>query len=67
MPAERCLAEHPLSAAHSATVSLDGRVVYVVCGWNGCAQRRVVAADVWEAREDRRRASAAATPDADHA
>lgn len=52
--AQRCLVEHPLSAAHSAQASASGQVVYVVCGWQGCPQRLLVRADDWEAEVERR-------------
>jgi len=47
---------HPLDQAHSATATPTGALVYVVCGWQGCAQRLEVDAAVWQAEEARRRA-----------
>jgi hypothetical protein len=47
---------HPLHAAHSAQPSPSGLVVYAICGWQGCPQRLVVDAAVWEAEQARRRA-----------
>ena len=57
--AQRCLAEHPLSLAHSAQAAASGQVVYVVCGWQGCPQRRLVAAGAWDAEVARRREASA--------
>ena len=45
--------DHPLSMAHSPTPA--GQLVYVVCGFDGCDQRRAVTAALW-AEELARRA-----------
>jgi len=45
---------HPLDHAHSATPAVAGTRVYVVCGWQGCAQRVAVDAAVWDAEAARR-------------
>lgn len=45
---------HPLHQAHSPTATPTGALVYVVCGWQGCAQRLEVDARVWEAEAARR-------------
>ena len=52
---------HPLDQAHTPTATPTGALVYVVCGWQGCAQRLEVDAAVWEAEAARR---ARATPPA---
>jgi hypothetical protein len=49
-----CNAIHPLWAASNATPAASGQVVYVVCGWQGCAQRRVVPVAAWETEVARR-------------
>ena len=46
---------HPLSLAHSPTANAAGTLVYVVCGWQGCAQRLEVDVAVWEAERTRRK------------
>lgn len=46
---------HPLSMAKSPTPSADGRRVYLICGFGGCAQRLEVDAAVWRDEERRRR------------
>jgi hypothetical protein len=51
---ERCRTQHPLSQAHSPTPAASAQVVYVVCGWQGCPQRRVVPVALWEAEVARR-------------
>jgi hypothetical protein len=43
-----------LDEAYSPTPATSGQVVYVVCGWQGCTQRAVVDAAVWEAEMARR-------------
>lgn len=56
---QRCLGEHPLSLAHSAQVAASGQMVYVVCGWQGCPQRRLVAVGEWDAELARRQEASA--------
>jgi len=48
---------HPLDQAHSAVATPTGALVYVVCGWQGCAQRLEVDEKVWRDAEARRRAA----------
>lgn len=56
---------HPLDQAHSPTAAQAGTLVYVVCGWQGCAQRLEVDAAVWQAELARRsRGGASALPEA---
>jgi hypothetical protein len=43
-----------LAQAHSPTPGASGQVVYVVCGWQGCPQRRVVPVALWETEMARR-------------
>jgi hypothetical protein len=52
---------HPLDQAHTPTEAASGLVVYVVCGFDGCAQRLEVDAAVWREEEARRRAAEVAT------
>jgi hypothetical protein len=40
-------ADHPLSMAHSPTPAGAGETIYVVCGFDGCDQRRAVTAALW--------------------
>ena len=47
---------HPIDQAHSPAANAAGTRVYVVCDWNGCAQRLAVDGAVWEAEVARRRA-----------
>ena len=54
---QHCLAARPLDQAHSAQASASGQVVYVVCGWQGCPQRRLVRVDEWQAIVARRQAA----------
>ena len=48
---------HLPSLAHSPTWNAAGTRVYVVCGWQGCAQRLEVDAAVWQGEEGRREAA----------
>ena len=57
---------HPLDQAHSPMATPTGELVYVVCGWDGCAQRLEVDAAVWEA-EVARRAGQTTPPATGHA
>jgi hypothetical protein len=52
---------HPLGQAHTAVQAPTGTLVYVVCGWQGCAQRLQVDAAVWQAELARRREREAST------
>ena len=49
-----CRQAHPLGRAHSAAPAGHGTVVYVVCGWHGCAQRLALPVAAWEAEVARR-------------
>jgi hypothetical protein len=55
--AQICRSTHPLDQAHSPTPAASGQVVYVVCGWQGCPQRRVVRDGDWQAALARRQAA----------
>lgn len=46
--------EHPLEQAHSPLQAIAQHVVYVICGWQGCLQRRQLSAYEWQ-EELRRR------------
>ena len=46
--------DHPLAQAHSPTPAQGGRVVYVICGYDGCPQRRVLTRAQWQAELRRR-------------
>ena len=46
--------DHPLAQAHSPTPAQGGRVVYVICGYDGCPQRLVLARAQWQAELRRR-------------
>jgi hypothetical protein len=47
--------DHPLAQAHSPLPAQGGRVVYVICGYDGCPQRLVLARAQWQAELRRRR------------
>ena len=49
-----CRQAHPLDRAHSAAPAVSGMVVYVVCGWQGCARRLTLPVAAWEAEVARR-------------
>jgi hypothetical protein len=49
-----CRQAHPLGWAHSATPAQHGTVIYVVCGWQGCARRLALPVAAWEAEVARR-------------
>ena len=49
-----CRQAHPLGRAHSATPARHGTVIYVVCGWQGCARRLALPVAAWEAEVARR-------------
>jgi hypothetical protein len=64
MPYTYCRKHSPeLGMAHTPTPRPDGQVVYVVCGWQGCAQRLALPADVWQEELRRRQASEAPARD----
>jgi hypothetical protein len=43
-----------LAQAHSTSLATSGHRIYLVCGWQGCAQRRVVPVALWETELARR-------------
>jgi hypothetical protein len=47
--------DHPLAQVHSPTLAQGGTVVYVICGYDGCQQRLVLALAQWQAERRRRR------------
>jgi hypothetical protein len=57
----RCLNTHPLHSAYSATPAQARPMVYVICGWQGCPKRRLVATSEW-ALELHRRARSGPQP-----
>ena len=46
--------DHPLAQAHSPLLSQGGTVVYVICGYDDCPQRLVLARAQWQAELRRR-------------
>jgi hypothetical protein len=51
--------DHPLAQAHSPALAHGGTVVYVICSYDGCPQRLVLARAQWQAELRRRRRTSA--------
>lgn len=54
----KCCEKHPLSQAHNETISSNGQLVYVICGWHGCKNIRSFLKSHWEAMREAEPATA---------